>query len=258
MDFIIYIESDEIDFTQDPPLLSFVNGRDLIFSDELIEPDYYEIRVQGEFFTEFNYRNFPFQTLNLTMEIETKIPNDATKVIFKANDGNLLDPSARVHGWLVTGSDISEKIHTYSDGLQFSRIIANIQVSHAPVGVALSTIFPVTIITAIAMFVFFIPNNFTPRIYLTAPLLLTVVYWHQSHLSHIPNLGYLTLFDNVILIYYALILNAILCVSRQMRQHSISPDELKLKKINRFHAKLMPVIFIVLFLILFHLENIST
>ena len=86
MDFIIYIESDDVDFTEEPPLLSFVNGRDLLFSDELIEPDYYEVRVQGEFFSEFDYRAFPFETLELKMEVEMTVGYEANKVILKAND----------------------------------------------------------------------------------------------------------------------------------------------------------------------------
>ena len=253
MDFIIYIESDEIDFTEEPPLLSFVNSRDLIFSDELIEPDYYKVRVQGEFFSEFDYRAFPFQTILLKVEIEPKIPYDADRVIFKANDEASVDPTALVHGWTLVGSEITDKIHTYPDGFQFSRLIANIEVSHKPIGVALSIILPVTIITAIALFVFFIPHNFTPRIYLTAPLLLAIVYWHQSQLSDLPMLGYMTFFDKLILIYYALVLNGILCISLQMRSYKIHADDFKIRKINRFHAILMPIIFVAGMIILWYI-----
>lgn len=253
MDFIIYIESDELDFTEEPPSLSFVNGRDLIFSDELIEPNYYEVRIQGEFFSEFDYREFPFEIITLKMEIEPKIPYEADKLIFKANDIPPVDPKTLVHGWTLRGSDITSKIHTYPDGFEFSRLTATIEVSHEPIGVALSAIFPVTIITAIAMFVFFVPHNFTPRIYLTAPLLLTVVYWHQSHLSHLPLLGYLTFFDKLMLIYYALILNAILAVSLQMRSHKTHADDFKIRKINRRHAILIPIIFVAGMVILWYL-----
>lgn len=253
MDFIIYIESDEIDFTEEPPLLSFVNGRDLIFSDELIEPDYYEVRVQGEFFSEFDFRAFPFETISLEVEIEPKIPYDADRVIFKAKDEATIDLTDLVRGWTFVGSEITDKIHTYPDGVQFSRLIANIEVSHKPIGVALSTILPVTMITAIALFVFFIPHNFTPRIYLTAPLILAVVYWHQSHLIHLPMLGYMTFFDKLILIYYALILNGILCISLQMRSYKIHVDDFKIRKINRRHAILMPIIFVGGMIILWYL-----
>ncbi len=253
MDFVIYIESDEVDFTEEPPLLSFVNGRDLIFSNELIEPDYYEVRVQGEFFSEFDFRAFPFETLELKMKMEMTVGYEANKVILKANDEKPVDPLAIIHGWTLVDSNVSDQIHTYPDGLQFSRFEANIEVSHKPIGVALSTIFPVTVLTAIAMFVFFIPHNFTARIYLTAPLLLAVVYWHQSHLSHLPMLGYLTFFDKLILIYYALILNAILAISLQMRSHKTHADDFKIRKINRRHAILMPIIFAVGMAILWYL-----
>lgn len=251
-DFIISIEAEDVNFTTEPPALSFVNGRSLAFNDELIEPTYYELRVQGEFFNNFDYHMFPFHEIIIKIEVEPKVPYDSTKVIFKPNEDNPLDPSLSVHGWNLNGYEISEKPHVYPDGVEFSRFVANFKLVHEPVGVALSTILPVTILTAIAMLVFFIPENFTPRIYLTAPILLAVVYWHQSNLSHLPVLGYLTLFDKVILIYYSLFVNAILSLSLQMKFH-VTGDESKVKKINHYQLFFIPIILVSGILILIFL-----
>lgn len=251
MDFVIFIEADGVDFTKETPSLSFVNGRNLLFSDELIEPNYYEIRVQGEFFNEFDYHMFPFHEIIIKVEVEPKVPFDTSRVIFEPTEDDPIDPSLSVHGWKLMDSEVSQNIHVYPDGLAFSRYVVNFKLYHEPVGVALSTLLPVTILTSIALLIFIIPENFTPRIYLTAPILLAVVYWHQSNLSHLPVLGYLTFFDKIILIYYALFVNAILSLSRQMRIQINKEEQLKVKKINRDHAIFIPVIVIVGMIILF-------
>ena len=253
MDFVIFVETDDVDFTKEPPVLSFVNGRNLLFSDELIEPNYYEVRVQGEFFNAFDYHLFPFQEILLKIEVEPKIPYDASKVVFKPSGGNPMDAELSVHGWTLIGSEVFEKTHIYPDGLEFSRFVANFKISHEPVGVALTTILPVTILTSIAMFIFFVPENFTPRIYLTAPILLAVVYWHQSNLAHLPVLGYLTFFDKLILIYYALFVNAILSLALQMRVHVTHANDSDVRKINRYHAIFIPIIFVIGMIILLNI-----
>lgn len=253
MDFIIYIQADDVDFTKEPPALSFVNGRNLLFSDELIEPHYYEIRVQGEFFNAFDYQWFPFQEIFLKIEVEPKIPYDVSRVVFNPIDSDPIDTGLAVHGWTLSGAEIIEKTHRYPDGMQFSRLVANFKIYHEPAGIALSTILPVTILTSIAMFIFFVPENFTPRIYLTAPILLAVVYWHQSNLSHLPVLGYLTFFDKIILVYYALFLNAILSLAFQMKVHVSHGNDPKVRKINHYHASFIPIIIVVGMLILLNI-----
>lgn len=244
MDFIMFIESENTDFIQNPPSLSFVNGRNIVLSDELYEQGYYEVRVQGEFFNEFDYTLFPFQEIFLKVQVEPKIPNDINYIILEPVDSEPLDKTLKIHGWSIIDSDSYSTIHTYPDGMQFSRFTSGVWLSHEPIGIMLSTILPVTILTAIAMFIFFIPDNFTPRIYLTAPLLLAVVYWHQSNLSHLPVLGYLTLFDKIILVYYALFMNAILSLALQMKTHTLNQDHSLLRQINRRHALFLPIILV--------------
>ena len=67
--------------------------------------------------------------------------------------------------------------------LEFSRLVVTFEIWHELLGIFLRTILPVFIITGISLIIFFIPENFTPRIYLTAPLLLAMVYLHQGMLG---------------------------------------------------------------------------
>ena len=55
-------------------------------------------------------------------------------------------------------------------------MVVTYTVGPEPFGNALKTFFSVIIIVGISLMIFFIPEHYTPRIYLTAPLLLADVY----------------------------------------------------------------------------------
>ena len=90
--------------------------------------------------------------------------------------------------------------------------------------------------------IFWIPENYTPRIYLTAPLLLSLVYLHRAVLGEIPTVGYMTIFDKIMIIYYTLFLNSILALAIQMRYQVLYKDNEKIKKINKIMRYCIPVI----------------
>lgn len=120
----------------------------------------------------------------------------------------------------------------------------------------MKTFLPVTVIAGISLLIFYIPENFTPRIYLTAPLLLALVFLHRGALAELPTLSHMTIFDKVMVIYYALLANSILSLAIQMRIH-VNPDlslEIKHKRINIVNKAmlyLVPVIIGVLGIMLF-------
>lgn len=97
-------------------------------------------------------------------------------------------------------------------------------------------------ITSLSLLIFWIPDNFTPRIYLTAPLLLSLVYLHRAVLGEIPTVGYMTIFDKIMIIYYTLFLNCITSLAIQMRYQAIYKDDEKVKKVNRIMKYFIPVI----------------
>ena len=76
VDFWLFVEvqeeDDPIDFTVNPPEFNFINGRHIEFDAESAEEKYWEVKVRGEFFNEMDFRNFPFETLNLKIEIESE------------------------------------------------------------------------------------------------------------------------------------------------------------------------------------------
>ena len=99
--FIIIIESDDVDFKENPPQLSFTNARNPNTHDEYIESHHYEVTVESEFFTEMNFYTFPFDSIFLTIIIEPRIPDYSDKIILVAKEHPIIDSSANVPGWEI-------------------------------------------------------------------------------------------------------------------------------------------------------------
>lgn len=114
-----------------------------------------------------------------------------------------------------------------------------------PFGSALKTFLPVIIIVGISLMIFFILEHYTPRIYLTALLLLVDVYWHQSSLAHLPALGYVTSFDKLMILYYVLFVNSILSLAVQMRVSTKDKNDVRAKKYNKIFT--YPTIAIIIY-----------
>ena len=131
----------------------------------------------------------------------------------------------------------------------FPRFTAEFAVERSVLGSFVKYIFPVSMITGLSLLIFYIPENFTPRIYLTAPLLLSLIYLHQGALDDIPPVGYMTMFDKVMLINYSLFITAIGSLAIQMKSHVTHND--KVKRINNRMRYIIPAIISVGIIIIF-------
>ena len=80
LDFFFYIESDDVDFTKEVPELVFMNARDIEIDNPHITQNYYEVRVKGQFFTQLDFHDFPYEKHRLIIEIEPKIPYDKNSI----------------------------------------------------------------------------------------------------------------------------------------------------------------------------------
>ena len=237
LDFFFYMKSDDVDFTQEVPEIVFMNARDIDMEEPHITTNYYEVRVRGDFATQLNFEKFPYEIHELTVEIEPKIPHDSSRFVFDKDVENIIDSEMKIFSNLkMFDSNVEVMSHTYFDGLEFSRIVATYSVGSEPIGSTLKTILPATIIVGISLMIFFVPEHYTPRIYLTAPLLLAAVYWHQSSLGHLPSLGYTTIFDRVMILYYLLFVNSILSLVVQMRVSAKDKNNIRAKKYNRIFS----------------------
>ena len=248
LDFYLFVnvreENNPIDFTKEKPQIDFINGRKVDLLSESIEPHFYEVRVIGSFYNEMDFRLFPFEQLKLSIEIEPNTPLDVNQLQLRFDPETGIDEVAKVPGWQIGEYSISSENHDYGNDEIYSRVIMDIIVERSFVGSTVKNLFPIIMITSLSLLIFWIPENFTPRIYLTAPLLLSLVYLHQGALDEIPPVGYMTIFDKIMIINYTLFLNAISSLAIQMRFHITHKDDRKVTQVNRIMRYFIPIIIV--------------
>lgn len=215
-----------------------------------IEPNYYEVRIKGNFQKNMNFKNYPFEQLQLTVEIEGVKEIDRLQFVVDKNESGV-DDLINIPGWNLKGFETFVTEHEYSDNTTFSRYVFALDIERFPLSSFLKTIFPVLIITTIAMLAFWMsPTNFTARIGLGASTLLAAVAAHLNTAGQLPPIGYLTMMDKIMIIAYSLFLNNLLSMVIQMRyiDHNRERDA---EKINSKMRKMMPIIIVIIFFALF-------
>lgn len=243
LDFYFWLASasnSTTDFTKQKPTFDFMNSMNAKIEPSRIEPHYYEVRVKGTFLKNMDFRNYPFDTQQVTVEVEGFETTD--KLVFIPDTAaSGYDSLVNVPGWNLGKTEQSVIVHQYPDQ-SYSRYIFSFDIQRAALSAFLKTIFPVIIITTIAMLAFWMsPTNFPPRIGLAASTLLAAVAAHLAAASQLPPIGYLTLMDKVMIVAYALFLNNLVSMVLQMRLVDHKKEE-EAAKVNAKMRKLMPVI----------------
>lgn len=249
LDFYIWIKSDDVNFIETKPKIEFMNGKATV-EPITIEENYYEARVKGIFQKNMDFRNYPFEKILLTVEIEGIEDLKSFEFVPDLEESGV-DDLVNIPGWNLKSTNSDVTIHKYSDGSEFSRYIFSLEMERFPLSSFLKTMLPVIIITTIAMLAFWMsPTNFTARIGLGASTLLAAVAAHLNAANQLPPIGYLTLFDKIMIIAYALFLNNLLSMVIQMRLIDHKREE-EAVKVNAKMRKAIPVICVLIFLALF-------
>lgn len=247
LDFYYIVESEDVNFLEvGPPVMTFMNSKTLKMDSEFTEEHYYEVRIRGIFFSVLDYSKFPFEETELKIIIEPDSPQFIENTILNASEElSGIDDALNIVGWNIKEPNFEVSPHEYENYGSFSRFTATFPIERSETGGLLKTFLPVLVITGISMLIFIIPGNYSSRIYLTAPLLLALVFLHQSSLGELPTLSYMTTFDKFMVIIYALFANSILTISLQMRYHD-KGDEKMVKKINRVMIYVIPILVTIL------------
>jgi len=260
-------KNDPTNFVHEKPSFHYVNADHVEIEEQHIEPHYFEQKLIGHFHGPMNFENFPFEQLILQIIIEPAIQQqdepvehdepehqdielehqDIELVNFVLDPKSTIDPQATVPGFSVGEFSLekSEHVHEGIEQEVFSRVVFSFNVERSSYGSFLTSILPATMITGLALLTFYIPSNYTPRIYLTAPLLLALVYLHRTVLSEIPSVGYATFFDKMMVIDYSIFVIAITSLAIQMRYNTVHKNPENESKINKIMFLLIPVIVLI-------------
>jgi len=246
IDFYIWFKYHEI-----KPDIEFLKGTprmDLIREEERPTENYLEYRVRGVYVGSLDFRNFPLDEHFLTVELEDK-EHTALQLVFEPDlDESGLNPKLDVAGWDVKGFQLYEEKHAYP-GENYSRFVFRVTVYRSKVSAAFKNFFPILIITLISLLTFSISvKNFGQRVGICVMTLMSAVAYHIAALSGLPALGYLTLFDRIMLVVYTLFLYNLIVSVQAMRLVEAG----KLNQAEKFETRmqnLLPMFVAGLFLI---------
>ena len=249
MDFWYSISSDADLIANPPPQVDFINGRILETRSEFTNPQIIEKRMLGKFSSEMDFGDFPFEKIPLQIKIEPLPQWPTTKATFTVHEASGIDQSATVPGWKIVDSDFQVLESKYGQNT-YSQFVAEYVIQRDVLGSFLKTIFPILIILGISFVAYIIPKHYEIVTELSLLPLLALVFFHVSTIEQLPPLGYMTIFDKIMMIAYVLIMNNIIASGRQIRADEFSGKD-RAWHLNNFHLKITPAIIGALGAILF-------
>ncbi|HUL51658.1 MAG TPA: hypothetical protein VLT10_00125 [Verrucomicrobiae bacterium] len=261
MTFWVVIVSDKIDFTVNPPPeLEFVDGINIETSGLHTEKHLVKYKVIGTFQHGFDYRKYPFETLDMTIIMEPFFPLTADKLILTPiSYRGSQDSSANndIPGWDLTPGPVESTTHDYPWG-KFSRFIAHYEVDSPPGMTFLKKLFTIIVLNIIVLIAFwFRPTALADRAAIAVGAILASTYYHaQFLLAELPPLGYLTLADKIVIASYALYTFCVVSVLVHHRLGVRYGPEYETKQADRIDKKmriLAPIVLIGTFFIIYPL-----
>lgn len=171
----------------------------------LEDGSYYNIiRYLGMFSSKLNVSKYPFDEQVLTMIFEEQQLSTKDLEFVADQDGSVTNPELMIPGWeakpLVVR--VSNKPYSTSWGLDgenteaYSRVYIELPVTRPVVASAIKLFFPLAIVLAMGVFVFFLrPRMVESKISLAATVLLTLVALQFTTMSALPSVSYLTMVE---------------------------------------------------------------
>ena len=230
-------EVEEFEFTNGAPSKYEVN----------IADGYLEYRVRGDFIRTFDFTRYPYESHELSVELEHK-NLDVSYLVYQVDPESNVDETVNVAGWGIGDfkTDITE--HSYGEET-YSRFVFSLMLKRPTISAFIKSVLPIAVITTISLLAFFIsPQNFAQRIGLGVTTLLSATAFHLSLLSGIPPTGYLTLADRMMLSIYTIFLYNLSASVYIMWLVDAKKTE-EAQKFNKKALKLLPVLIVILILL---------
>ena len=259
--FWLTIVSDDIDFTENPPPddWDLTNGYVIDMTGTNIEPHFYKTKIRGAFFSDVDFRNYPYDEINLSIHIEPYFPLVTNQVVFKVNeDYSLVNPdTVSVPGWTMGEPTFSTYTTTYPWG-DFTHFEANFPIETSPFDVFIKKLLPPIILAFFGFGTFIMSSNtLQNRIAVTVTCLIGSLFFHAIFLlGELPPISYLTLADKMMISIYIIFVGAgftILLHQRHLNRKEVEHDERDIqrqfgidKKMGIITAVGMSVVFIAL------------
>jgi hypothetical protein len=169
--------------------------------------DFYEYLIQAEVSqNDINLRRFPFDHHRLSIQVESKHPEDEV-ILTHSDERSALDADLQVLGWEVSPvylTNVRDKSY-HGDDRVYDRYIFSIELSNPPMVGLLKVMLPALVFMLIGLSSVFLPDR-AAKIGLASGILLTLVFHSLGATGDLPSVGYVIYFDVFMLVNYVLLL----------------------------------------------------
>jgi len=247
--FWLTIVPDDIDFTKNPPPDDWYlsNGYVIDLTGEAIEPHFYKVLMRGSFFSEVDFRNYPFDEIVLHIHMEPYYPLTADKIEFRVNEeySRINRETVSVPGWTLGEPTFSAYTTTYPWG-DFAHLEAHFPVVSSPVNVFIKKLLPPIILGLFGFGTFFMSAHILQnRIAIIATCLVGSLFFHAIFLlGELPSISYLTLADKMMISIYTIFVGAgvtILFHQHHLNRKEVVHDERDIHRQFEIDKKMMIV-----------------
>ncbi len=230
-----------------------INSYNIYPSDQNVSGNNYILyRVDAKLSDPINLQDYPFDTHQLTIEIED-MNYPITSLVYNANSTSNIDPAVSIAGWQIIGSpmaNVTNHFYNTTWGLPsnlltkgdqtFSRFVVSITIARPSGSAIFSILIPIVIILLLGILSFFIridiPEIWAARLGMNVVSILTAVAFHLSLTGSLPALGYFTISDYMmVVVYVALGYGLALTVYLHARKE-LASNPAKVTRINRLSA----------------------
>lgn len=209
---------------------------------QLEDGSYYNIiRYLGMFSSKLNVAKYPFDQQILAMVFEEQQLSTKDLEFVADQAGSVTNPELVIPGWeakpLIVR--ISNKPYSTSWGLDgpttdvYSRVYIELPVTRPILASAIKLFFPLLIVLAMGVFVFFLrPRMVESKISLAATVLLTLVALQFTTMSALPSVSYLTMVEFIYAISFIFTVY-VLVVSLFTAWSSCDPESVEAVQFDR-------------------------
>jgi hypothetical protein len=230
----------------------------LIQSNQNLTGDYNYLiyRIQASMTDPVNLQKYPFDHHDLTIEIEDQ-DHDVSVLVYSPDSESRIDPQVSLQGWQLPTSpaDVYVINHFYNTTFgepgqnyteTYSRFIVSIPIQRPMLSAIVGTFIPIILILVIAMISFLIkPAEFGARLGLNVTTLLTAVAFQIDLTSGIPQFGFLTLADRLMISLYIVLVYSLLVTVSLATIKGVRGAQL-VKRLNDISALFLPLLMLAL------------
>ncbi len=252
--FWLSIKTENGNFTEYMPKLHFVNGAITDRSNLYISNNWYNERIQGTFFNNMDFHNYPFSKIDLDILIEF---SQTSKELATFRVDEVLSYAFEGHtipGWSIVDTNYSTTLQEYYELGSYPRYIASYTIETPFLSSFLVGIFPIFVIGTLAVVTFFYDpsSGFAQKGQIIATLVVATLFFQVlGQMSQLPSLEYLTLQDKLFAVVYSILLFSIVETFTHKKFGSHENKETG-KKINKIIRYSLPIVVIGIFLILWN------